>query len=138
MDQEYTNDTYTGETLSEDRKPEKKNSVIALILGIISLVLCCFSILGLIPGIISILFAVKARKNGETGAMPVVSIVFSVIGIVFAVISTIFLLFVGVLSYEIYSEWEETGILEQMENMNEDELQEFLNNNQLYYDSKYL
>lgn len=138
MDQEYTNDTYTGETLSEDRKPEKKYSVIALILGIISLVLCCFSILGLIPGIISIIFAVKARKNGETGAMPVVSIVFSVIGIVFAVISTIFLLFVGVLSYEIYSEWEETGILEQMENMNEDELQEFLNNNQLYYDSKYL
>lgn len=138
MDQEYTNDTYTGETLSEDRKPEKKYSVIALILGIISLVLCCFSILGLIPGIIGILFAVKAKKNGETGAMPVVSIVFSVIGIVFAVISTIFLLFVGVLSYEIYSEWEETGILEQMENMNEDELQEFLNNNQLYDDSKYL
>lgn len=138
MDQEYTNDIYTEETRTETRNPDKKYSVIALVLGIISLLLCCFSILGLIPGIISIIFAVKARKNGETGAMPVVSIVFSVIGIVFAVISTIFILFVGVISYEIYSEWEETGILEQIENMNEDELQEFLENNQMYYDSKYL
>lgn len=113
--------------------PESKtNSVISLIMGILSLVFCCCSIIGIIPGIIGIILASKAKKNGEPGGMATAGLVCSIIGIVFGVIVTIFYALYGFAVMQVINEWNRTGMLDQIQNMDSSELREFLENYQYY------
>lgn len=108
----------------------KTYSVLSLIMGILSLVFCCCSIVGIIPGIVGIILANKAKKNGETSGMATAGLVCSIIGIVFGAIVTIFYAIYFAAVMQVINEWNRTGMINQIQNMNESELIEFLENYQ--------
>lgn len=64
--------------------------VAGLVLGILSIVTCCFyGVPGLILGIIGLVCAIKGRKHSRSG-IGTAGLVCSIIGLVFSVISTIY------------------------------------------------
>lgn len=118
---------------NDSNEPESKTySVLSLIMGILSLVFCCCSIVGIIPGIVGIILANKAKKNGETSGMATAGLVCSIIGIVFGAIVTIFYAIYFAAVMQVINEWNRTGMIDQIQNMNESELVEFLENYQNY------
>lgn len=95
--QDYTDSvkgTYEEEN-TEEANAGTNNSVISLIMGLLSLVFCCCAILGIIPGIVGIIFYNKAKKNGEQSGLAVAGLVCSIIGIVFGGITLIYYLLYG-------------------------------------------
>lgn len=113
--------------------PESKtNSVISLIMGILSLVFCCCSIIGIIPGIIGIILASKAKKNGEPGGMATAGLVCSIVGIVFGVLVTIVYAIYGFAIMQLINEWNRLGITDQIATMDSSELREFIENYRYY------
>ena len=81
---------------------QKKDAlaIVSLVLGIVSLVVCCCSGLFSVPfGIGGIICAVLSKKNGKSG-MATAGLVCSIIGVVFGILSTILgvLMFVALLN----------------------------------------
>lgn len=75
-------------------------AVVSLVLGIVSLVVCCCSGLFSVPfGIGGIICAALSKKNGKSG-MATAGLVCSIIGVVFGILSTILgvLMFVALLN----------------------------------------
>lgn len=95
-------------------------------MGILSLVFCCCSVIGIIPGIVGIIFANKAKKNGETSGMATGGLVCSIIGIVFGVIVTIFYAIYGYAIWAVYTDMYNSGMMDAIGDMNSSEYQEFL------------
>lgn len=125
--QDYT-DAYQN-SYDADAEPEKTsntNSVISLIMGILSLVFCCCSVLGIIPAIVGIIMANKAKKNGETGGAATAGLVCSIIGLVFGIIVTLFYVIYGVAVFALINEWKNSGILDQIQYMDESEISELI------------
>ena len=74
----------------------EKNSfgIASLVLGIVSIVFCWVPILGLVAGILAIVFAVKQRKIAPNG-ITTGGLVTGIIGLAFSVIYNIFWIFIG-------------------------------------------
>lgn len=72
-------------------------SVTALVLGILSIVLCCcYGIIGIILGTIGIVFAVKFKtsNNGRMNAPATIGLICSIIGLVLSTIMLIYTIYV--------------------------------------------
>ena len=71
---------------------EQKNgkATAALVLGIISLIGICIPIAGIICGIIAIILAVMAKKEGSTDGKQKAGMILGIIGIVISIIMWIF------------------------------------------------
>lgn len=122
-----TNDSYqTYTTTNSVEDPGKTNSVLALIMGILSIILCCCSVIGIIPGILGIVFSRKAKNKGEIGGMATAGLVCSIIGIVFGVLATIVYVIYGALVFSIVSAWDQAGILDQIQYMDQSEIQQLM------------
>lgn len=75
LEEEQNSDSYTGpveydsiahSVTDSSEIPESTGTAIAsMILGIVSIVLCCSSILGMIAGVIAIVLAQKERNSGR-------------------------------------------------------------------------
>ena len=67
---------------------EQKNgkATAALVLGIISLIGICIPIAGIICGIIAIILAVMAKKEGSTDGKQKAGMILGIIGIVISII----------------------------------------------------
>ncbi|WP_303129821.1 DUF4190 domain-containing protein [uncultured Ruminococcus sp.] len=70
------------------KKKEQKNgkATAALVLGIISLIGICIPIAGIICGIIAIILAVMAKKEGSTDGKQKAGMILGIIGIVISII----------------------------------------------------
>ena len=69
----------------EPRGRSKAWSVAALILSIASIICCCFSWVGLVAGVLGIVFAVISRRSlGYFDGLSVAAIIVSIFGIVFS------------------------------------------------------
>jgi len=121
--QDYTAEKRYDDNYYEKNDPGKSNSIIALITGILSLVFCCCSIFGLIPGILAIIFFSKAKKNGEESGMAIAGLVCAIIGIIFSIISTISWVKYGAFIYMIYSN---PDLMQRMQTMETEELQKLI------------
>ncbi|MBW2991566.1 hypothetical protein KY348_07765 [Candidatus Woesearchaeota archaeon] len=83
--------------MAEKKPAEKKPNgygITSLVLGIVSIVFCWVPVLGLVAGILGIIFAVKQRKIFPNG-IATGGLVTSIIGLVFSGIYSIFWLFLG-------------------------------------------
>ena len=60
-------------------------AVVSLILGIISIVLCCIWYISLIAGVVSIVLAILYNKNNGRNGMSTAGLVCSIIGIILAI-----------------------------------------------------
>lgn len=91
-DQNYQDyQDYNTEYQQNNGNDQKKDTlaVVSLVLGIVSLVLCCCSGIFSVPfGIGGIICAVLAKKNGKSG-MATAGLVCSIIGLVFGIMYTI-------------------------------------------------
>ena len=77
-----------------ERKSADTDAAAALVLGILSVVLGFFiSFLGLLAGVVGIVFAVRGRKDSEKRAMATAGLVCSVIGIALALAAIVGLVF---------------------------------------------
>lgn len=112
---------------SEPEKKSNSSSVLALIMGILSILFCCCSIIGIIPAIVGIIFAGKAKKNGEQGGMATAGLVCSIIGLVFGILATVVWVIYGVAVFSVINEWNNLGIMDQVATMNQDEIMELMN-----------
>lgn len=125
--QDYTSEYRSLNSNDDTVKSESKsNSTISLIMGILSLVFCCCSVIGIIPGIVGIIFASKARRDGETSGMATGGLVCSIIGIVFGVIVTVFYAMYGYAIWAVYMDMYNSGMMDAIGDMNSSEYQEFL------------
>ena len=89
--QEYNTEQQDPMQPQNNGNGQKKDTlaVVSLVLGIVSLVLCCCSGLFSTPfGIGGIICAVLSKKNGKSG-IATAGMVCSIIGVVFGVLSTI-------------------------------------------------
>ena len=89
--QEYNTEQQDPMQSQNNGNGQKKDTlaVVSLVLGIVSLVVCCCSGLFSTPfGIGGIICAVLSKKNGKSG-MATAGMICSIIGVVFGVISTI-------------------------------------------------
>ena len=70
------------------KKMEQKNgkATAALVLGIISLIGICIPIAGIICGIIAIVLAVLAKKEGSTDGKQKAGMILGIIGIVISIV----------------------------------------------------
>ena len=57
-------------------------AVASLVLGIVSIVFCCCWYIGLICGIVGLVLAIMAKKNGNTEGICKAGLVLSIIGVV--------------------------------------------------------
>ena len=107
-DQNYQDyQDFNTEYQQEPRQPQNNGNgqkdtlaVVSLVLGIVSLVVCCCSGLFSMPfGIGGIICAVLSKKNGKSG-LAMAGLVCSIIGVVFGILSTILgaLMFVALLN----------------------------------------
>lgn len=73
----------------------KDKAITSLVLGIVS-VLSFFtligSIIGVVTGIIGLIFAIKAKKEGYYGGLQTGGFVSSLVGLIVSIITTIFLI----------------------------------------------
>lgn len=76
-------------------EPKKTNAlaIVGLILGIISIIACCTTYIGMIIGVAGLICSILSRKHGKTG-VGTAGMVCSIIGIVLGVV----MLIVGVAS----------------------------------------
>lgn len=70
----------------EINKTKHGYAVASLVLGIISVVLCCCTWVGIICGIIGLVLAVVAKKAGNTESICKAGLILSIIGIALSVI----------------------------------------------------
>ena len=79
-------------------------SLVSMILGIASLVLCCcVNYVPLILGVAAIVLYAMAKKNGTANGMAVAGLVCGIIGVVFGLISVVISL---AITEEMLLEWE--------------------------------
>ena len=113
----------------EEIQPEAHDNskdVICLVCGILSLIFCCCSVFALIPGIMSIVFFIKARKGGKTSGMAIGGLICAIIGIIGAVVCTVIYAFYGYVVYAIYMDLKEQGLLEMFQSLDQESAQRFL------------
>lgn len=83
---------------SNENGSHSGSEIASLILGIVSIVFICCGGLGLIPGVIGIVLAIKARRDPYCTGMSVAGMVCSLIGTVFSSLVGMFLLFMILIS----------------------------------------
>lgn len=82
-----TNNVVNTTFQSSQQEPPAGISIAALILGICSIVFCCFWYVSLITGIIAIILGVKAKKdNAGKQGMAKAGMICGIIGLVLAVV----------------------------------------------------
>ena len=85
----------------EINKAKHGYAVASLVLGIVSVVLCCCTWVGIICGIVGLVLAVVAKKAGNTESICKAGLILSIIGIVLSVVLLIFsLAFAGSPAYQ--------------------------------------
>ena len=87
----YNNNYYNG--YNNNYENDSGYSVAALVLGILSIMLCCcYGIVGLILGTLGLVFALKYKKsnNGRMNAPATVGLVCSIIGLILSLIMAIY------------------------------------------------
>lgn len=65
-------------------------AIVSLVMGILSIVLCCCYGIGIIFGIIGLVCAIIAKKKGQSAGMSTAGLICSIIGSVFSVIAIIY------------------------------------------------
>ncbi len=68
--------------------------IASLVLGIVSIVFCWVPVVGLVSGILGIIFSVKQRKISQNG-IAIAGLVTSIIGLVLSALYSIFWVFFG-------------------------------------------
>lgn len=109
---------YSFQTIMDIKSRNRGFAIASMILGIFSILCCCFTYIGLIIGVLSIVFAVVSRvRMGYFDGMAIAGLVLGIIGVVFSaaiiVVDTVFA--------EQYLEWFEANypdIYEQIEGSN--------------------
>lgn len=125
QNQDQYNNFYMQKPVQQE--PQRNtNSVLALIFGILSLILCCCSVLAFIPAIISIVFYAKAKSNGEAGGMATGGLVCAIIGLIGAILFTVIYGIYFYIVFYIVQDLQNSGLLETIKNMNQTEIQEFI------------
>lgn len=101
-DQQNTQDTNT----EQDRSMYKYNynsgdsdATVALIVGIISIVMCSSSVLGIGLGILAIIMANKAKRQGSTSGNISAGQICGIIGICLSSIATLYYIFAFILGF---------------------------------------
>lgn len=72
---------------------EKKSdalAVVSLVMGILSILLCCCYGIGIVFGIAGIICGALAKKKGQSGGLSTAGLVCSIVGSVFSVIAIIY------------------------------------------------
>lgn len=70
-----------------DKKPVNGFAIAGMVIGILSLVLCCCSeYIGLVLGILAIIFSIIAKKQGPSG-MATAGLICGIIALVLSVVS---------------------------------------------------
>lgn len=90
----YNNNQYTP---APEMQPKKTMAIWSLVMGILSVTVCCG---GLIPAILAIVFANSSKKNNEDGvgmakAGKILGIIGLVLGIIAIIIFILYLVLVG-------------------------------------------
>lgn len=97
-------------TVTDPTRPRTMGySVASLILGILSIVLCCTTYGALVLGVLAIVFAVVSKKHlGYFDTMSLLGLIFGIFGFLFGLV-----LLVGVVWLSLDETWQQ--MLEQME-----------------------
>lgn len=107
MNKEFNEEFKAGAEESEEsgyvykqvmNKNEKKRtwSVVALVLAILSLALCYFSWVGLVFGLISVVFAVVSRRHlGYFDKITLTALILAIFGVVFSLTGIVFADLIG-------------------------------------------
>ena len=83
--------------------PGKKESTIGLVCGILSMVLSCGIITGLVLGIVAVINARKAKAFGYTGGTTTAGLILGIIGIIGSALSIIYVIFAFVMYGSLFS-----------------------------------
>jgi len=70
-------------------EPGKNAAIAALVLGIVAVVFSYVAILGLVAGIIGLIMASNAKKEGFTGGMATAGFICAIVGTILAALGTI-------------------------------------------------
>lgn len=70
----------------EVNKTKHGFAVASLVLGIVSVVLCCCTWVGIACGIVGLVLAIVARKNGNTETICKAGLILSIIGLALSII----------------------------------------------------
>jgi len=83
MYQDYTVDP----VVVVEEKPNNTLAIVSLVMGILSILLCCCFGVGIIFGIIGIVCAIMAKNKGQSKGLVIAGLVCSIVGCVFSVAS---------------------------------------------------
>jgi hypothetical protein len=80
--------------MAKSEKTDKPNGygIASLVLGIVSIVLCWVPVVGLVAGVLGIIFYVQQKKTFPNG-ISTAGLVTSIVGLAFSVLYTIFWIF---------------------------------------------
>ena len=94
----YNNNYYNGYNNNYNNyENDSGYSVAALVLGILSIILCCcYGIVGITLGILGLVFALKYKKsnNGKMNAPATIGLICSIIGLILSTIMLIYTIYV--------------------------------------------
>lgn len=85
------NSPYINPTVVQE-KPKSSNNVVSMVMGILSIVLCCGNVLSIVLGIIAVVLARKEKRNGNNDGMTQAGFICGIIGIVLGALYLIYLL----------------------------------------------
>lgn len=77
------------ETADEQKKATDPLAVVSLVMGILSIILCCCYGIGVIFGIPGLICAIISRKKGKTG-LSTAGLICSIIGLILSVLAIIY------------------------------------------------
>ena len=108
---EFSNKQYNNYYISSAPEPEKVSgfSIASMILGIMSILLCCTGFFSVSAGALSILFAVLSKRKGK--AMPSMSltgIILSCVGIVMGIFMLVYSVFAILTDPELRKAFEDS------------------------------
>ncbi len=86
---------YQTTTAATTNQPTDAKAVVALVMGILSIVGCCCYGLGIIPAIVGLILSILSKKKAPSG-IATAALVCSIIGLVLSVIAIIYFVFVFV------------------------------------------
>ena len=92
---EVQNQEVQAENAANAPQPKHGFAVASLVLGILSIVLCCCSYAGIICGILGLIFSILAKKEGNTEGINKAGLVLSIIGVAIFVILIVIGLIIG-------------------------------------------